>query len=137
MAERDDERKKETGIVPELGEGMGGEGPVEEGEVGERLGDRRRRRSMADGGSEEAVEGVAGQGHLLGTGRLLRRMIEEDRMMSLVFWGPPGSGKTTLARIIARHTAAEFVPFSAVTSGIKEIRQVMSDAAKIRSAIGR
>src|SRR5262245_35919083 len=128
MAERDDERKKETGIFPELGEGMGVEGPVEEAQVGAPLADRMRPRSL---------EEVAGQEHLLGQGRLLRRMIEEDRMMSLVFWGPPGSGKTTLARIIARHTAAEFVPFSAVTSGIKEIRQVMSDAAKIRSAIGR
>src|SRR5262249_4188551 len=65
------------------------------------------------------------------------RLIEEDRLTSLVFWGPPGSGKTTLARVIANRTASEFVPFSAVTSGIKEIRQVMKDAAEMRAKIGR
>src|SRR5262249_8512542 len=80
-----------------------------------------------------ALDEFAGQGHLLGPGRILRRLIEEDRLTSLVLWGPPGSGKTTLARVIANRTASEFVPFSAVTSGIKEIRQVMSAAAEVRS----
>ncbi len=83
------------------------------------------------------LEEFIGQEHLLGSGKLLRRLIEEDRLTSIVFWGPPGTGKTTLARIIANCTASEFVPFSAVTSGIKEIRQVMSDAARVHAALGR
>jgi putative ATPase len=83
------------------------------------------------------LDEFVGQDHLLAEGRILRRLIEEDRLTSLVFWGPPGSGKTTLARVIANSTASEFVPFSAVTSGIKEIRQVMKEAAEVRSKLGR
>jgi putative ATPase len=83
------------------------------------------------------LDEFVGQDHLLAEGKILRRLIEEDRLTSLVFWGPPGSGKTTLARVIANRTASEFIPFSAVTSGIKEIRQVMNDAAEIRTKIGR
>ena len=71
-----------------------------------------------------------GQTHLLGQGTVLRRLIENDMISSMIFWGPPGVGKTTLARIIARHTHANFINFSAVTSGIKEIRQVMQEAER-------
>jgi len=129
MSASDTEREKETKLFPEMEESLKSPAPSPGKDLrGAPLAERMRPRGLDE---------VSGQEHLLGAGRLLRRMIEEDRLMSIVFWGPPGSGKTTLARIIARHTAAEFVPFSAVTSGIKEIRQVMSDAAKIRAALGR
>jgi putative ATPase len=83
------------------------------------------------------LDEFVGQDHLLAEGRILRRLIEEDRLTSIVFWGPPGSGKTTLAKVIANRTASEFVPFSAVTSGVKEIRLVMNEAAEARSKSGR
>ncbi|MCL2079768.1 MAG: replication-associated recombination protein A [Oscillospiraceae bacterium] len=73
----------------------------------------------------------AGQKHLLGEGKVLRQMIERDMVSSMIFWGPPGVGKTTLARIIAGKTKAEFINFSAVTSGIKEIKDVMSAAERM------
>ena len=73
-----------------------------------------------------------GQKHLLGEGKVLRRLIESDKISSMIFWGPPGVGKTTLARIIAHKTKASFIDFSAVTSGIKEIKQVMEQAEKNR-----
>ena len=76
----------------------------------------------------QTLEEFAGQTHLLGEGKVLRRLIEGDRISSMIFWGPPGVGKTTLARIIANRTKAAFIDFSAVTSGIKEIRQVMQQA---------
>ena len=78
------------------------------------------------------LEEFAGQTHLLGEGKVLRRMIESDAVGSMIFWGPPGVGKTTLARIIANRTKASFIDFSAVTSGIKEIKQVMEQAEKNR-----
>ena len=74
------------------------------------------------------LDEVAGQQHLIGEGKVLRRLIESDRVSSMIFWGPPGVGKTTLARVIAEKTNAEFINFSAVTSGIKEIREVMKQA---------
>ena len=80
----------------------------------------------------ETIEEYVGQEHLLGRGRVLRRMIEQDRISSMIFCGPPGVGKTTLAQIIARMTQSAFINFSAVTSGIKEIRVVMEKAEKNR-----
>ncbi|MBQ9592785.1 MAG: replication-associated recombination protein A [Lachnospiraceae bacterium] len=74
------------------------------------------------------LDEFVGQKHLLGPGKVLRRLIESDQVSSMIFWGPPGVGKTTLARIIAHRTKAEFLDFSAVTSGIKEIRTVMQQA---------
>ena len=74
------------------------------------------------------LEEFVGQKHLLGEGKVLRRLIEEDHISSMIFWGPPGVGKTTLARIIAGRTKAAFINFSAVTSGIREIRSVMEKA---------
>ncbi|MBQ1316554.1 MAG: replication-associated recombination protein A [Lachnospiraceae bacterium] len=76
----------------------------------------------------EDLSEYAGQQHLLGEGKVLRRLIENDQVSSMIFWGPPGVGKTTLARIIANRTKARFIDFSAVTSGIREIRQVMNEA---------
>ncbi|HPC86581.1 MAG TPA: replication-associated recombination protein A [Smithellaceae bacterium] len=72
-----------------------------------------------------------GQPHLIGEGTLLRRSIAEDKLFSMIFWGPPGSGKTTLARILANETKANFISFSAVLSGVKEIRQVIDDAREL------
>src|SRR5882724_13292759 len=85
----------------------------------------------------QTLDEVVGQDKILGPGRLLRRLVEEDRMTSVILWGPPGTGKTTLARIIASHTSANFIPFSAVMSGIKEIKAVMVEAEKLRRATKR
>ena len=78
------------------------------------------------------LDEFTGQKHLLGEGKVLRRIIESDRVGSMIFWGPPGVGKTTLARIIAGKTRSTFIDFSAVTSGIKEIKEVMQQAEKSR-----
>ena len=78
------------------------------------------------------MEEFVGQKHLLGEGKVLRRIIDQDMVCSMIFWGPPGVGKTTLARIIANRTRASFVDFSAVTSGIKEIKEVMAQAERDR-----
>ncbi|MGA9768910.1 MAG: replication-associated recombination protein A [Blastocatellia bacterium] len=92
------------------------------------LADRRRPRTLED---------FVGQEKIVGRGRALRRMIEEDRLQSLIFWGPPGTGKTTLASLIAERTAARFVTFSAVSSGIREVREVMAEADDYRLETGR
>ncbi len=85
----------------------------------------------------ETLEEFVGQRHLLGKNRVLRRLIESDRISSMIFWGPPGVGKTTLAHIIANRTKARFINFSAVTSGIKEIRTVMQEAEESRRFGGK
>ena len=78
------------------------------------------------------LDQFVGQQHLIGQGKILRRMIETDQVTSMIFWGPPGVGKTTLAGIIAEKTKANFINFSAVTSGIKEIKEVMQQAGNSR-----
>jgi putative ATPase len=83
------------------------------------------------------LEEVVGQPAVVGADAFLRRAIAADRVPSLIFWGPPGSGKTTLARLVATATSSQFTPFSAVTSGIKEVKEVMSEAARLRRAQGR
>lgn len=80
----------------------------------------------------KSLEEFVGQKHLLGKGRVLRQLIDQDQVCSMIFWGPPGVGKTTLARIIAGRTKASFIDFSAVTSGIKEIKAVMMQAEQDR-----
>ena len=79
-----------------------------------------------------SLDEFVGQTHLLGPDKILRRLIVNDTISSMIFWGPPGVGKTTLARIIANQTKAEFINFSAVTSGIKEIRTVMQQDHRLR-----
>src|SRR5512135_1897147 len=89
-------------------------------------------RPLGDRMRPATLEEFVGQEHILGPKKALRTQIERDDLGSLIFWGPPGSGKTTLAKIIARMSKAEFVEFSAVLSGIAEIKRVMSAAEKAR-----
>jgi putative ATPase len=96
-----------------------------------------RLKPLAERMRPRSLDEFVGQQKLVGQGRALRRIIEEDRLQSLILWGPPGSGKTTLARIIAETTAARFIPFSGVTSGIKEVREVMSEADAYRKKANR
>jgi putative ATPase len=89
-------------------------------------------RPLAERMRPTTLDDYVGQQHILGPGKPLRVQIERDQLSSIILWGPPGVGKTTLARIIARMTHCDFIPFSAVLSGIKEIKAVMSDAERNR-----
>ena len=91
------------------------------------------RRPLADRMRPQTLDEFLGQEDLLAPGKPLRTQIERDELGSLLLWGPPGCGKTTLARIVAKRTRSEFIPFSAVLSGIKEIKEVMSQAERLRS----
>jgi putative ATPase len=93
-------------------------------------------RPLADRMRPETLDEFVGQEHILGPGKPLRVQLERDQLGSIILWGPPGSGKTTLARIIARMTRSDFVPFSAVLSGIKEVKAVMAEAERNRK-LGR
>jgi putative ATPase len=94
--------------------------------------ERRGTSPLADRMRPEMLEEFVGQLHILGPGKALRKQIERDELTSMILWGPPGSGKTTLATIIARRTRSNFIKFSAVLSGIKEIKEVMAAAEKAR-----
>src|SRR3990172_1125450 len=89
-------------------------------------------RPLADRMRPRTLEEFLGQRHLLAPGKPLRTQLERDELSSMILWGPPGCGKTTLARIIAAHTKSYFVPFSAVMSGIKEVKAVMEEAGWAR-----
>lgn len=87
---------------------------------------------LADRVRPQALDEFVGQKDLIGKGKILRELIEKDKVPSLILWGPPGTGKTTLAEIIAKHTKAHFITFSAVTSSIKDIRKIMEEAESNR-----
>ncbi len=105
-----------------------GAAPGPEGAAPAPLADRMRPRTLDE---------VVGQAHLIGSGKVLRRAFEEDKLHSMILWGPPGTGKTTLALLLAQIAGARFVTFSAVLSGVKEIRQVMAEAEADRARRGR
>src|SRR5919107_4113330 len=92
----------------------------------------RETRPLAARMRPTSLDEFVGQEHLLGPGKPLRDAIERGMPGSMIFWGPPGSGKTTLARLIARYTDREFVPFSAVTEGVQRVREIVGEAEQRR-----
>src|SRR5512137_1119786 len=99
--------------------------------------DNLREAPLAERMRPRTLDEFEGQEHLLGPGKLLRQLIETDQLASLIFWGPPGSGKTTLARIIANVSKTHFIFFSAILSGVKEIRVIVKEAEDIRKYHGK
>jgi len=97
----------------------------------------RARAPLAERMRPATLDEVVGQEHLLGPGRIAREMVESGNVHSLILWGPPGTGKTTLAHLLARATQAEFVAFSAVLSGVKELREIVAGAAERQRLYGR
>lgn len=88
----------------------------------------KKQAPLADRIRPETLDEFVGQEHIIGKGKILRKMLEQDKLVSMIFWGPPGSGKTTLARIVAHLVRSHFVQFSAVTSGVAEVRKVVKEA---------
>lgn len=118
------ERKRRGGEEADTGRGTGS---LFEGKVQQPLAARMRPRTLDE---------IVGQRHLLAPGKPLRDAIERGSISSMIFWGPPGSGKTTIARVIAQYTDREFVPFSAVTEGVPRVREIVAEAEK-RKRLGR
>ncbi len=119
-------RRAPTGVGPTLFEAASRHNPELRGTVP--LAERMRPNTLAE---------MVGQEHLLGAGKLLARAVAADRVPSMILWGPPGSGKTTLARVIAHHTNARFVPFNAVLGGVPELREILGEARKARAYEGK
>src|SRR5580765_4622386 len=94
----------------------------------QRVANRRRAEPLAARMRPRTLDEFVGQEHFLGSGKLLRRMLDAGRLGSLIFYGPPGCGKTALARLVALHTKGKFVPLNAVASGTKEVREVLAEA---------
>ena len=94
-------------------------------------------RPLADRMRPPTLEAFVGQNQIVSQGKPLRRAIEEDRLHSMIFWGPPGTGKTTLARLIAHHSGAQFLSLSAVLSGVKDIRAAVDQARHFKQQTGR
>lgn len=92
---------------------------------------------LADRMRPRTLHEIIGQEHILGEGRVLRELIEQDELRSLIFWGPPGVGKTTIASVIANHTGAAFIPLSAVSAGVKDVRKVVDDALESLKFYGK
>src|SRR5437588_5947656 len=98
---------------------------------------RRQARPLAARMRPRTVDEFVGQEHFFGPGKLLRRMLQADRLSSLIFYGPPGTGKTALAHVIATHTNCHFRPINAVAAGIKEVRELLAEAKKELEDTGR